>query len=229
MREETSDLVAIIPMKPLAQSKTRLAPHMTPEQRADLVVGMLRRVLGAIRGSSIDMFWVVGGDERIKNVARNFDGIWMEELGRNLNDTLGKAFEQLAVRKAAALYIAGDLPFLKPSDLHSLLRSSRRNTNITLAPARRDGGTNAILVPAGLPFRPELGAKSFSKHLSTAAAMQVSVAICYSPGLGYDLDISDDLETFQHMEPGLIERLVGHPDDGERWIFGDTRLGEFLP
>jgi hypothetical protein len=59
--------------------------------------------------------------------------------------------------------------------------------------------------------------------------MQVSVAICYSPGLGFDLDISDDLETFQHMEPGLIERLVGHPDDGERWIFGDTRLGEFLP
>jgi hypothetical protein len=45
--------------------------------------------------------------------------------------------------------------------------------------------------------------------------MQVSVAICYSPGLGFDLDISDDLETFQHMEPGLIERLVGHPADGE--------------
>ena len=119
------------------------------------------------------MFWVVGGDERIKNVARNFDGIWMEELGRNLNDTLGKAFEELATRKAAALYIAGDLPFLKPSDLYSMLRSSRRNTNITLAPARRDGGTNAILVPAGLPFRPELGPRSFSKHLSTAAAMQV--------------------------------------------------------
>ena len=119
MIEETSELVAVIPMKPLSQSKTRLAPHMSEEQRSDLVVGMLRRVLGAIKGSSIEMFWVVGGDERIRNVARNFDGIWMEELGRNLNDTLGKAFDELAGRNAAALYLAGDLPFLKPSDLHS--------------------------------------------------------------------------------------------------------------
>ena len=216
MIEETSKLVAVIPMKPLGQSKTRLAPHMSEEQRSDLVVGMLRRVLGAIKGSSIEMFWVVGGDERIRNVARNFDGIWMEELGRNLNDTLGKAFDELAGRNAAALYLAGDLPFLKPSDLHSLLRSSRRNTNITLAPARRDGGTNAILVPPGIPFRPELGPRSFSKHLSTAAAMEVSVAICYSPGLGFDLDITDDLETFQHMEPGLIDRLSGRGPSSEQ-------------
>ena len=216
MIEETSELVAVIPMKPLSQSKTRLAPHMSEEQRSDLVVGMLRRVLGAIKGSSIEMFWVVGGDERIRNVARNFDGIWMEELGRNLNDTLGKAFDELAGRNAAALYLAGDLPFLKPSDLHSLLRSSRRNTNITLAPARRDGGTNAILVPPGIPFRPELGPRSFSKHLSTAAAMEVSVAICYSPGLGFDLDITDDLETFQHMEPGLINRLSGRGPSSEQ-------------
>jgi len=211
MIEESSDLVAIIPMKPLSKSKTRLAPHMTEEQRYALVVGMLRRVLGAVRGASIGTYWVVGGDERIKFVARNFDAVWIEELGRNLNDTLGQAFDQVAARNAAALYIAGDLPFLKPSDLHSMMRSSRRNTNITLAPARRDGGTNAILVPAGLPFRPELGPRSFSKHLSTAASLEVSVAICYSPGLGFDLDISDDLETFQHMEPGLIERLVGKP------------------
>ena len=216
MIEETSELVAVIPMKPLSQSKTRLAPHMSEEQRSDLVVGMLRRVLGAIKGSSIEMFWVVGGDERIRNVARNFDGIWMEELGRNLNDTLGKAFDELAGRNAAALYLAGDLPFLKPSDLHSLIRSSRRNTNITLAPARRDGGTNAILVPPGIPFRPELGPRSFSKHLSTAAAMEVSVAICYSPGLGFDLDITDDLETFQHMEPGLIDRLSGRGPSSEQ-------------
>ena len=216
MIDETSELVAVIPMKPLSQSKTRLAPHMSEEQRSDLVVGMLHRVLGAIKGSSIEMFWVVGGDERIRNVARNFDGIWMEELGRNLNDTLGKAFDELAGRNAAALYLAGDLPFLKPSDLHSLLRSSRRNTNITLAPARRDGGTNAILVPPGIPFRPELGPRSFSKHLSTAAAMEVSVAICYSPGLGFDLDITDDLETFQHMEPGLIDRLSGRGPSSEQ-------------
>ena len=210
MTEGEGGIIAVIPMKPLANSKTRLAPHVSSAQRADLVIGMLRRVLSAIRGSSIDMFWVVGGDDRVRNLARNFDGIWLEELGRNLNDTLGKAFELVFERGSSALYVAGDLPFLKPSDLHSLLRASQRNNNISLAPARRDGGTNAILVPPGLPFRPELGPRSFRRHLAQAAQLEISVAICYSPGLGFDLDISDDLETYQHMEPELIDRLAAN-------------------
>jgi len=210
MTEGEGGIIAVIPMKPLANSKTRLAPHLSPAQRADLVIGMLRRVLSAIRGSSIDMFWVVGGDDRVRNLTQNFDGIWLEELGRNLNDTLAKAFERVFEQRRSALYVAGDLPFLKPSDLHSLLRASQRNNNIALAPARRDRGTNAILVPPDLPFRPELGPRSFPRHLSQAAQLEISVAICYSPGLGFDLDISDDLETYQHMEPDLIDRLVAN-------------------
>ena len=33
------------------------------------------------------------------------------------------------------------------------------------------------------------------------------MAIAYSPGLGLDLDLVDDLESYQHMEPGLVEHL----------------------
>ncbi len=65
-----------------------------------------------------------------------------------------------------------------------------------------------MLVPKGTLFEPELGDRSFAKHLAKAAKMEISVAICYSPGLGFDLDTVDDLESFQHMEPGLLERLV---------------------
>ena len=208
MLEGEGSLVAIVPMKPLANSKTRLAPHFSPDQRADLVIAMLRRVITAIRGSFIPMFWVVGGDQRVMNMARNFDGLWLEELGRNLNDTLGKAFERAFERGNSALYVAGDLPFLKSSDLHSLMQASRRHQNISLAPARRDGGTNAILVPQGVPFKPNLGSSSFTRHLAQAAVLEVSVAICYSPGLGFDLDITEDLETYEHMEPGFLERLT---------------------
>jgi 2-phospho-L-lactate guanylyltransferase len=209
MMEEgkTPGLIAIVPVKPLADSKTRLASLMTVEQRSKLVVGMLTRVLTAIREAGIDPVWVVGGDDRVKRIVKNFSVEWFEELGTDLNDTLAKAFDLVFERSCSALYVASDLPFLKPGDLHSLLQASRRNTNITLAPARRDGGTNAILVPPGLPFRPELGLRSFSRHMSKAAELGISVAICYSPGLGFDLDISDDLETFQHMEPDLLDRL----------------------
>jgi len=58
-----------------------------------------------------------------------------------------------------------------------------------------------------VPLEPELGQRSFMKHLTQAARLETSVAINSSQGLGFDLDVVDDLETFQHMEPGLLERL----------------------
>ena len=45
------------------------------------------------------------------------------------------------------------------------------------------------------------------KHLTQAARLETSVAINSSQGLGFDLDVVDDWETFQHMEQGLLERL----------------------
>ena len=205
---ESHSFIPIIPMKPLSEGKTRLARHLTEDQRAELAAGMLRRVIAAIKGAAIQFFWVVGGDDRVCRMTRNLDGIWFEELGRNLNDTVTKGFEKAYREGYSALYLPGDLPFIKPSDVISLLRSSERGTNITLAPARRDGGTNGIVVPHGIPFRPELGHRSFAKHLSQAASKEISVSISYSQGLAFDLDTIDDLESYEHMEPGLLKRLV---------------------
>ena len=214
MVTEAENVIAIVPMKPLSEGKSRLGQTLSAEERADLAMGMLRRVLLAIKAANIGLIWVVGGDDRVRNLARNLGSDWMEELGKNLNDTLDKAFRMASDRGKSALYIAGDLPFLKPSDLHSVMQASRGQGNVTLAPARRDGGTNAILVPPGVPLQPQLGQGSFMKHLTQAARLETSVAISYSPGLGFDLDVVDDLETFQHMEPGLLERLSTAPKSG---------------
>ena len=195
-------------MKPLADSKTRLSDRLTPDQRGDLAIGMLRRVLEAVRGAAVEPIWVVGGDRRVREEAEAGRGHWMEELGSDLNDTLSRAFDLAFNLHRGALYLPGDLPFLKAADVHSVLDSSRRQNNITLAPARRDGGTNAILVPQGIPFRPELGPQSFTRHLARAAELEVSVAICHSPGLGLDLDVPDDLDTAQRTEPDFLEQML---------------------
>ena len=212
MLEGEGTIVAIVPMKPLANSKTRLAHRFSPGQRAGLVMGMLCRVISAIHGASISELWVVGGDQQIRDITQKFGGLWLEELGCNLNDTLGKAFNRAFQQDVPALYVAGDLPFLKPSDVNSLLQASRRRQNITLAPARQEGGTNAMLLPIGVAFRPQLGPGSFNKHVSQAAALKIPVAICTSPGLGLDLDTPKDLETYEHMEPGILERLAAGRD-----------------
>ncbi|PKB82388.1 MAG: 2-phospho-L-lactate guanylyltransferase [SAR202 cluster bacterium Io17-Chloro-G9] len=208
MLEQEESFIAIVPMKPLADSKTRLAQRFSPAQRGSLALGMLDHVISAIKDASISHVWVVGGDQQVRDMAEKFGSLWLEELGCGLNDTLGKAFDRAFQQDASALYVAGDLPFLKPGDLHSLTQASRRRKNVTLAPARRGGGTNAMLLPPGVAFRPQLGPSSFTKHLSQAAALEISVAICSSPGLGMDLDTTDDLDTYEHMEPGFLERLA---------------------
>ena len=205
--ESRTGVIAVVPMKPLSSSKTRLARQLTGQERADLTIGMLRWVLRAAQ-REVDACWIVGGDDRVRELAVELGVLWKEDLGRDLNETLSLAFQDVFAQGKSALYLAGDLPFLKPADVHNMLQSSRRNTNITLSPARKDNGTNAILVPAGLPFHPELGPRSFSRHLAQSARLGVSVAMCYSPGLGFDLDTFDDLETYEGMEPGLLARLA---------------------
>ena len=204
----SSTVVPIIPMKPLAEGNSRLGRQFNQSDRGDLIAGLLLRVIAAIRGASIGLFWVIGGDERIMRLVRNHDGIWLPDTGRNLNDTLSKAFIKADQENYSSLYLPGDLPFIKPSDVINLIRSSRNGNYITLAPARSDGGTNGILVPQNINFQPGLGQRSYAKHLAKAAKMEISVAICYSPGLGFDLDTVDDLEKYEHMEPGLLNRLV---------------------
>ena len=122
---DESSIIPIIPMKPLADCKTRLSRTLTAEERGDLVIGMLRRVLMAIRGASMDSFWVVGGDWRIRNLTRNFDGIWLEDLGRNLNDTVDKAFDRAAQRGYGAMYLPGDLPFIRARRHYQLAQVRR--------------------------------------------------------------------------------------------------------
>ena len=204
----STGIIAIVPMKPLSEGKSRLARALSAEERARISLGMLFRVLSAVRGAGIDSVWVVGGDERVEELARSLGGTWLEELGSDLNDTLGRAIGRAFEHDRSALYVAGDLPFVKASDIHSFIQASRGAANVTLGPARRDGGTNAMLIPRGVNFQPELGRLSFSKHLAQAARLETSVAISYSPGLGLDLDLVDDLESYQHMEPGLVEHLM---------------------
>ena len=225
---EASTTVAIVPMKSLVQAKTRLSEELTLPQRMALSRNLLRRVLRATVGpasgvagdSPVESVWVVGGDAAIRDIARDEGALWYEEEGADINDTLWLAFQRAFSSCRAALFLPGDLPFLKPHDVYSLVSASGRLKNVTLAPARQGGGTNGILVPPDLaqPFRPLLGPDSFRRHLSQATELGLSVAICYSPGLAFDLDTFDDARAYEYMEPGFMEMLT---EDGT----GNSKIG----
>ena len=200
--------VAVIPMKPPCVSKSRLASELSPRQRVALSLNMFKRVVQASVESSIDQVWVIGGDEAVKETCARLGARWRVDKGKDLNDTLVRAFEIAFESDLTPLYLPADLPFLTPDDVSGVVAASEGGRRLTLSPARRDGGTNAIIVPKGCHFRPELGVDSFRRHRHQATALGLCVSIFDSLGLGLDLDTVDDINTFQEIEAGLLERLT---------------------
>ena len=202
------NVAAVVPVKELGRSKSRLADVLTAEQRASLSLNLLRRVLAAAT-PVCERTVVVGKDERVREVARKAGAEWTEDSAGDLTVAVSLAFSELMSGGEAPVYLPGDLPFVRSEDVQGLVRVSRGGTVLTLAPARFDGGTNAIVVPPGSPFRPALTGSSFDGHREAARALGLRTAYFDSPGLGIDIDRPEDLALAEEIEPGITKALTG--------------------
>ena len=212
------EVVSVIPVKPLAQAKSRLAPFLKDAQRRRLVTAMLRRVIRAAREASAGV-WVLGADVSVRNVALDEGAGWREEAGSDINESLRLVFDEAWAAGKSPLFLPGDLPFLQTDELEALIARARADSNIgadaedsvpsiVLSPANKGGGTNAILIPQPLPFQLQLGPDSLSRHVSEAQRLGLEPAVYASPGLARDLDTWEDLQEYETQEPGLLAHLT---------------------
>ena len=207
------DVVSVIPVKPLAQAKSRLAPFLKDAQRRRLVTAMLRHVIRAAREASAEV-WVLGADVSVRNVALEEGAGWREEAGSDINESLRLVFDEAWAAGKSPLFLPGDLPFLQTDELKALIARAGSGDNtdsvpsIVLSPANKGGGTNAILIPQPLAFRLHLGPDSLSRHVSEARRLGLEPSVYASPGLARDLDTWEDLQEYETQEPGLLARLT---------------------
>lgn len=202
-------LVAVVPVKSLRLGKSRLAPRLTPSQRETLSLSILDRVVGAALESQACRVWVVAVDDAVKRRAAEMGAEFHLDGGSNLNDTLSGAFLAAFASGLAPMYLPADLPFLTAADVSGLAGASLHGRALTLSPAHRDGGTNAMVVPWRSTFRPSLGDASFQRHREQAAASGHAVTVFDTPGLGLDLDTLEDLAAYEERQPGLLRCLLG--------------------
>src|SRR2546429_5884420 len=64
--------ICIVPMKPLAHAKARLAPVLSPEERRLLSLAMLTDVVRA--AGELDVVWVLNSDDDAAEAARAAGG-----------------------------------------------------------------------------------------------------------------------------------------------------------
>jgi len=200
-------VTAVVPMKPLAESKTRLASALPPARRAALSLAMLRSVLRALSRSRMARIVVVGGDWRVRDEARKMGAAWRPDEFGDLNAALAAAFRALRADNLPAAYIPADLPLLSSEDVDALLVESRYGDALTLCPAL-DGGTNAIVVPPSAVFNPLLGVDSFRRHMRRARKLGLEPRVALIPGFERDLDTIEDLRICLRARPPCLEALA---------------------
>jgi 2-phospho-L-lactate/phosphoenolpyruvate guanylyltransferase len=190
--------IALVPVKSLDEAKSRLATHLTSEQRATLMLDMLHHVLLTLQNSHIfDHVSVVSADERVLQHAQNWGACALLEEAAGHNPALtAAATYELQQGATALLTISADLPLLQVTDIEHLFYKSK-HSDVIIAPSQDGSGTNALLTrpPLVLPYR--FGINSRYHHQSEAESRQLTHTCYRSLGLALDIDTIDDITTFQ--------------------------------
>ena len=177
-------------------------------QRVALVKNMLRRVLLAARGSSAQSVTVVGGGVNVRRIASKYFAEWTASLGNDLNADLMDSIKARESEGFSTIYLPGDLPFVRPIDIDTVIDASRQGTRLVLVPSSSDGGTSCMLIPSRNDFTTLLGHDSFTRHLKAARDMELESTVITPLGVSMDLDTEEDLIRCEELEPGFRARLA---------------------
>jgi 2-phospho-L-lactate/phosphoenolpyruvate guanylyltransferase len=191
--------MALVPMKPFAESKGRLAEALTPEARGDLARGLFERTLRVLkRARGITRVAVISRDAEVLKRARQHHAWAMWERRPGLNEALEQATRVARANgMRAVLIVPADLPKLTTKDAERIIELGAAGPCVVIAPAERDEGTNALLVnPAGL-IQYAFGAKSFVEHQRRAKQAGARVEVYRAESVALDLDLAEDWKKIQ--------------------------------
>jgi 2-phospho-L-lactate guanylyltransferase len=194
-------IFAVVPVKDLSGTKSRLRPILDPGARAGLTLYMMGRVISALQGAGIADVGVVSPDGIVLVQARERGAVPLRQESRGLNPALEEGRRWAMDRGSSALLVLpADLPLLDPEDVREVVRKMGDEPSVVISPDRARAGTNALLLrpPDALSFAFGLG--SYEAHLHAAREHGLEVRVCERPHLAFDLDTADDLARLEEPE-----------------------------
>ncbi|MEM3096740.1 MAG: 2-phospho-L-lactate guanylyltransferase [Nitrososphaerota archaeon] len=192
--------VALIPVKRLSRSKTRLGGRLEAVERASLSVSILTKVARACRDAGLHPI-LLSPDKHVKALASLHGWGYFSDTGHSLRSSVSAALNKI-VRSGASevLVVHADLPFLSPDDLRQIISVSK-GADIVLCPNLAVDGTNIVYVKKPKSFRPMYGRESFSRHLRYHLSCGLRVKTFISLGSALDIDTPKDLRLLSHLSP----------------------------
>lgn len=185
---------AVVPMKALDQSKSRLSSVLTTEERVALSFEMLVRVVAALSSAQSLAGWIaVSSDESVLNYAAERGGRPLMEREKDLNAALCQAAQEaVALGGEAIVIVPGDVPFVSAYDIDAIVSLASEERTVAIAPSRRCDGTNALLLkpPDLIPF--SFGPGSLQTHVALARETGAALHTYSSDGIAFDVDTEED-------------------------------------
>lgn len=192
--------IALIPVKRLEESKSRLLPELPDAKRQALTLAMLEDLIEALRRSGcIERIAVTTPDPLVASRARAAGA----EVLMRPEPGLNTALEDGAARLAPAgdepfLVVLGDVAGALPEDFRRLVGHAdptARTPGVWLAPSA-DGGTSALLLRPARAIGFRFGPDSARRHRDAARGAGVAYLEVPLPSLAIDLDQPEDLAAF---------------------------------
>lgn len=187
----------VIPVKEFHEAKKRLAPHLSPDDRASLAQSMCEDFFNVVaRVRAVDRVFVVSKEPRVLRQARELGWETIAEARQiSESDSVDAASHYCAERGVQALLrLPVDIPLAEPEDIEAVFEGLEGVPATILIPSSDGTGTNAILRSPPTLFRSHFGPNSFVRHLAEAEACGVRVQVFRNPRLELDVDEWEDLQ-----------------------------------
>jgi 2-phospho-L-lactate guanylyltransferase len=210
---------AVIPVKGLTESKTRLSTYLQGDKRKILVEALLDDVLSSIIRSRVyGTIKVISPDENVASRIRPPEVSFLKQTGIGLNRAVEQANRLATLGHARSLTtVLADIPLVEPGDFKELVSLGSPARRVVMAPSMK-GGTNVMLTSLPGVVSPGYGRWSYSKHLRRAQVNGISAYSLSNPRLSFDIDTMSDLVELRHR------------DSNEKTVSGRvvSELGQFL-
>ena len=193
---------AVVPVKDLWGTKSRLKPILDPGARAGLTLYMMGRVVSAISEAEVENVCVVSPDRIVLDEARDRGATPLLQESRGLNPSLEEGRRWAIERGGSSLLVLpADLPLIDAEDVSAVLESVGETPSIAISPDDTRSGTNALLLrpPEVMPF--VFGPGSYEAHLRAARERGLDIRVCERPHLAFDLDTAEDLARLDEEIP----------------------------
>jgi len=192
----------VVPVKSIANGKSRLAPILSRQRRQKLNRELLAHTL-KVASELVGRRHVVVVSHCVetRKIATAFGArVLREPPGTGLNQALGMGRDYAVSRGAAGvLVLPSDLPLASSADLRCLLNVGRRRKSLVICRDRHGSGTNTLYLGRPLSFRFRFGANSAAAHCDEARKLGLFPICVDAPVLGFDLDTPADYRDFSAM------------------------------